>query len=378
MIWVSVTPMPDLPQRHSLASQMADILRDGMQRGLWRDRLPGERALCEKYQVSRNTVRAALRQLQQEKLVQAVHGSGNHIVGRPGKAARFLQSRDVGLLSPEPLERLRPTQTLWIDELRAMLSERGCRLHVFHGRQYFRANPGPALQRLVAENPHGCWILTLSNAAIQRWFARSEVKCVVAGSVHAGLDLPYRDLDHRAMCRHAAGMLLGLGHRRLGLVAARSQLAGDFESEAGFTEGVQKSPQSGAEVFVCRHDGTVGGICRALRWLMQPGRRPTALLVVNPFHFITVSSRLGQMGLRIPEDVSLVSRDDDSFLSFLQPEPARYVAGAQSFARGLLRPVLELLQGHQPSDRAARVTPQFIRGESLARMGTGGGTVVFP
>jgi DNA-binding LacI/PurR family transcriptional regulator len=357
--------MPNLPQRHSLASQMADILRDGIRQGAWRDRLPGERTLCEKYQISRNTLRTALGQLQRDKLIRPVHGSGNRILAKPGKIAGRLRSHDVGLLSPEPLERLRPTQTLWIDELRAMLSERGCRLHVFHGRQYFRANPGPALQRLIAENPHGCWILTLSNAAIQRWFAKNEVRCVVAGSVHAGLDLPYRDLDHRAMCRHAAGVMLGLGHRKLALVIAKSQLAGDLESEAGFVEGVQKSPAAGADAFVCRHDGSVDGIGRSLRWLMEQEPVPTALLVVNPFHYLTVCSRLVQMGWRIPEEVSVISRDEDPFLSFLVPSPARYVTGSHPFARALLRPVLELLQGHLLSERSSRIIPKFLKGDSL-------------
>lgn len=368
--------MPDLPQRNSLTSQMADILREGIRQNLWRNRLPGERALCEKYQVSRSTLRTALRQLQREKIVKAVHGSGNHILAKARGRTDELQSRDVGLLSPEPLERLRPTQTLWIDELRAMLSERGCRLHVFHGRQYFRSNPGPALERLIAENPHGCWILTLSNAAIQRWFARNEVKCVVAGSVHAGLELPYQDLDHRAMCRHAAGVLLGLGHRKLALVIAKSQLAGDLESEAGFVEGVRASPREGAEASVCRHDGTPDGIAKSLRWLMEADRPPTALLVVNPFHYLAVSSRLLQLGLRIPQDVSLVSRDDDSFLPFLLPEPARYVTGPQPFAKGLARLALQLLQGQVLSEPAARIVPQFLRGGSLASPRESGPIVV--
>jgi len=363
--------MPDLPQRHSLASQMAEILRDGMQQGLWHDRLPGERALCEKYQVSRNTLRAALAQLQREKLVQAVHGSGNRILGRPRKAAGTLRSRDVGLLSPEPLERLRPTQTLWIDELRAMLSERGCRLHVFHGRQYFRANPGPALQRLLAENPHGCWILTLSNEAIQRWFAKNEMPCVVAGSVHAGLDLPYRDLDHRAMCRHAAGVLLGLGHRKLGLIIAKSRLAGDLESEAGFLEGVRKSSHAGAEALVAHHDGSVTGIGHALRRLREQSPPVTALLVANAYHYLTVVSRLAQTGSRVPEDVSVISRDDDLFLSYLTPIPARYAADPRAMAKSLLRATQDLLAGGPSARRGQRLMPEFIHGGSASSAPSG-------
>jgi LacI family transcriptional regulator len=358
--------MPHLPQRHPLSTQTADILREGIRQGIWRDHLPGERALCKKYQISRNTLRTALGQLQREKLIRAEHGSGNRILLHPQKPASRLQSRDVGLLSPEPLERLRPTQTLWIDELRALLNEHGCRLHVFHGSQYFRANPGPALQRLSADNPHGCWILTLSNAAIQRWFARNEVRCIVAGSVHAGLDLPYRDLDHRAMCRHAAGTLLGFGHRRLALLIAKSELAGDLESEEGFVEGVKKSPHAGVEPIVCRHDGSVEGIGHALHRLLEQRPPVTALLVANAYHYLTVVSRLAQGGRRVPHDVSVISRDDDLFLSYLAPEPARYVANANALAKSLLRPVLELLEQTAPARRGLRLLPEFASGGSLA------------
>lgn len=353
-----------LPQRNSLTSQTADILREGIRQGVWRDRLPGERALCEKYQISRNTLRAALGQLQRDKLIQAMHGSGNRILTKPRKIAGRLRSYDVGLLSPEPLERLRPTQTLWIDELRAMLSERDCRLHVFHGRQYFRSNPGSALQRLIAENRRSCWILTLSNAAIQRWFAKHKVPSVVAGSVHMGLDLPYRDLDHRAMCRHAAGVMLGLGHRKLALVIAKSQLAGDLESESGFVDGVQKSPQNEAEAFICRHDGSVEGIGRALRRLMGQNPAPTAILVANAYHYLAVVSRLTQLGRRVPQDVSVISRDDDPFLSYLAPAPARYALSSHRLAKSLLEPVLELLENRPTTIQALHLMPEFSQGES--------------
>lgn len=358
--------MSVLPQRVSLSNQMVDILRAGIAHGEWREWLPGERALCEKYQVSRNTLRAALEQLKREKVIEARHGSGNRILGAARTRTGPLRSRDVALLSPEPLERLRPTQTLWIDELRSMLSERSCRLHVFHGRQYFRANPGRALQRLIAENPHGCWVLTLSNAAIQRWFARNKVRCIVAGSVHSGLDLPYRDLDHRAMCRHAAGMLLAQGHRRLALVIARSQLAGDLESEIGFVEGVRKSLHSGAEVVVGRHDGTVSGLGFVLRRLVDQDTPVTALLVANAYHYLTVVSRLAQMGRRVPQDVSVVSRDDDLFLSYLTPAPTRYAASAHVLAKSLLRPVLELLESGAPARREQLLMPDFLKGDSTS------------
>lgn len=357
--------MQHLPQRNSLVSQTADILQTEILRGTWRDWLPGERALCEKLQISRNTLRSALKQLKRDKVIEAQHGAGNRILSRPKGRRPAGQQMTVGLLTPEPLERMRPLHTLWIDELRALLIEQDCRLHLYHGQQYFRQTPGVALQKLVGQNPHGCWILSLASEPMQRWFEKSGVPCLVAGSLYPGVNLPFRDLNHRAMCRHAAGVLLGLGHRRVAMLMNKSNRAGDLESEAGFVEGMRQSGHTGVEPQVVRHEATVTSLGHALRRLMEQRPPPTALLVVNPMHYLTVSSRLAQLGLRIPQDISLISRDEDPFLSFLVPEPARYVTSPHLFAKGLLRPVLELLQGHLPSDKASMVIPQFIRGDSL-------------
>lgn len=357
--------MPAIPQRLSLIGQTGACLEAAIAAGQWREWLPAERALAASLQVSRSTLRRALAQLKREGTIRAEHGSGNRIVRAGARPRDRLRSHDVALLAPEPLERLRPTQTLWIDELRAMLSERGCRLHVIHGRHYFRRRPGAALEKLVRQHPHGCWILMLASAPCQQWFAGRGLPCIIAGSLHDGVDLPFCDLDHRTACRHAAGVLLGLGHRRLVFFAQQSPLAGDIESEGGFLEGVRRARHTDAVATVCRHDATAAGIRQALKRLMAPPDRPTALLVPNALHCLAVVSGLAQLGLQVPKEVSVISRDEDPFLSFVMPEPSRYVASPRAYARNLVLPVVELLGGGSVSKRAVSLMPRFVRGASI-------------
>lgn len=355
-----------LPQRQSLVTQTAEILNLQIEKGEWREWLPSERSLCQLLQVSRNTLRAALAQMAADGSIRAVHGAGNQILLPPGKRAAGPQAGHVALLLPEPIERLRPMHSLWIDDMRALLSERGIRLRVFHGHHYFGPNPGPALEKLITRNPHGCWILMLSDERVQRWFSENAVPCIVAGSTYAGVELPSRDLDHRVMCRHAAGVLLGLGHRRIAMLTLKSRRAGDLESEAGFVEGVRQSAHDDAEAIVIYHDESVAGVATAVNRLMKVRPRPTALLVLHPHYYLATISRLAQRGVSIPRDISVISRDDDPFLSFLAPLPARYEVSPHQLARSLLRPVLEILEGHPVSQQAARIMPKFLRGESIA------------
>jgi DNA-binding LacI/PurR family transcriptional regulator len=356
-----------LPQRQSLVAQTTSFLNAQIDSSEWREWLPSERSLCQLLQVSRNTLRSALAQLRKEGRIKAVHGAGNQITATISRArSPIARRRDVALLTPESIERLRPMQTVWIDEMRALLSERDIKLRVFHGPQYFGAHAGPALQKLVQRNAHGCWILMMAGEHVQRWFARHRVPAMVAGSTYAGIDLPFRDLDHRAICRHAAGVLLGLGHRRLAMLTPRSPRAGDLESEAGFREGVLQSRHGDARVVILQHDATKAGLMRTLDRLRKLESAPTAVLVMQPHFYLAAAGRLAQCGVRIPADMALISPHDDPFLEFVVPAPTRYVVNPHLMAKSLLRPVLELLAGDPVTQRTALIMPEFFRGESIA------------
>lgn len=355
-----------LPQRHSLEEQTAAVLQEEIAKGTWRDWLPGERSLCDMLQVSRHTLRAALVQLRGAGVINSEQGVGNRIVaGRGNLEEKPSRAQDVGLLVSGALDNLLPKHILWIDQLRAMLGEHGCRLHTFHGRKFSQRDPGRALHRLLAQHEHKCWILVLSAEAVQKWFEKQKVPCVVAGTIYSGISLPYCDLDHRAICRHAAGLLLSRGHRQMALVIQKSRRAGDLESEAGFTEGIRQSAHRDTEVMIGYHDATAGGIVATVKRLMQRRPTPTALLVNNPFHYLTVVGSLARLGLRVPEDVSVVSRDGEPYFPYLIPAPTHYMIDPRHFARSLLVPVLQLLQGGVITKRVLHIMPEFRPGQSV-------------
>ena len=238
-----------IPHR-TVASQIAAQLRADLGKGTWTGWLPSERVLSRTVQASRNTVRAALEQLKADGLIAPVRGLGNRVIGTVTSPPSRDDAKTVGVLIPEPIGRLRPLIALWIDELKDLLIEEGYRLRIHEGRQYYQTNPARALERLIGQHHHRAWVLTLSSEAMQRWFARRDTPCLVAGSTYPEVTLPHYDLDYRAICRHAAGVLLRLGHRRLALLNRESRRAGDVDSERGFLEGVRASPHAEAAAAI--------------------------------------------------------------------------------------------------------------------------------
>ncbi|MDR0901328.1 MAG: substrate-binding domain-containing protein [Opitutaceae bacterium] len=358
-----------IPQRNSLVSQVAGTIQSGIDQNVWREWLPGERTLAESLHVSRNTLRAAIAQLGRAGVVRAERPLGTRIVSKRGGAGSEKKRRVVALLMPEPITALRPKIALIVDELRGHLAELGLRLHLFHGEHYFAAGASRRLQRLVADNPHDCWILTLVPDRVKQWFQDQGVPCVVSGTCGAGLKLPFVDLDYHALCRHAAGQMTSLGHKRVVFLTEKSNKAGDVASERGFLEGIASASGRDVEGCVVHHQNTNNSVLKTLDRLFHggpSGPRPTAMLVANPHFYLLALTYLHGLGLRVPADISLVCRDDDSFLNYVHPAPTRYSFDEASFTRHLFRLVIQTVKGSHIVRNDIRIMPDYGKGATLA------------
>jgi len=352
----------------TLTSQVAEHLRLELSKGGWGEWMPSERNLTNSLQVSRKTLRKALGRLQNEGLVETIHGLGTRILVKAKNGSVSVSSKKppvVVLLTPEPLERMRPYTSHWVNHLKSMLIEHGARLLPIDGRKYFSRRPGNALARLISQHTANCWVLGHSREDTQRWFAENGLPCVIAGSCHAGVDLPDLDVDHFAICRHAVGRLLAAGHRHVAMLNAKTGRAGDVESEAGFVAGMRGAQYGSIVPQVINHEHSVDHLCKALAHLLDQKHPPTALLVSDPTDYLTVVSVLAQSRLRVPQDISVICRDDDYYLNALVPTPTCYVCTPSSYARHLLKSILHVIEGETVTPRHVRIFPKYSKGETL-------------
>lgn len=344
---------------------MAQLLRSEIAAGTWLNRLPGERVLAARFQVSRRTLRAALAELRADGTLdtRASHAS---LISGDEVAVNSAEERRVVLLLPQPLEMTRPFTMLWVNHLTALLQDTQLRLVVMPGPKFYRVRPARSLTLLTDTQPARCWILARSHRPLQEWFSAAKIPALVCGSAHSGVTLPSVDIDHRAECRHAAGYFRRFGHRDLALFLDKAGLAGDAESEKGFREGLASADGDlHARVTTVRCDRTVTSIRRALRMLLSLPAPPTALLVSNSYTYLTVQSLLAAEGRRVPQDISIISRDEEPFLPFLHPNPTRYSARPARFASALYRALKHVIAGGGKG-LTTRIMPEFVAGESVA------------
>jgi DNA-binding LacI/PurR family transcriptional regulator len=354
-----VTTHPRIPRRASLVAQTAEILRDDIHNGVWREWLPGELELCRQFQVSRVTLRAALAKLQHEGLLQAVQGRRRRVLV-PARRAAALTNRIV-FLSPAPLHALPQFIVFLIDELREHLAAAGWHLDFQTIRPPHTRRLDASLDALVQRLRPAACVLYRSTRPVQEWFSRHGLPAVISGSRHEGVNLTAVDVDYRAGCFHAAGLFQARGHRHLALLNPRAALAGDRESEDGFRDGARR----GSRVTIAHHDGNPADVCAKLDELLALADPPTALLVSSAQHVLTVLGHLAQRNRQLPRDLALISRDDEPYLAHVIPTVARYSTDSDLFARKLCRVVLDLAGNRLPRPREHRLIPRFIPGDTL-------------
>ncbi len=357
-----------LPDRRSLVERVTDTLVAEIQGGRWEEWLPQERSLAQTFGVSRNTLRAALIRLRKQGMVEPIRGQGYRLAMIPPAikrrgAKRLPQRETVVILSPEPMNWLRPSLGILIDELRVILFKQGLALEVHNGKHYYSSGSPQLLAKLVSQHPAICWILIRASERVQQWFSQQKIPCVISGSPYPGVDLPSVDIDLRAVGAHAAGRLLGLGHRNL-LLVVESGSAGQSACESGFRGMVEKTP--GTRLAALRHSTNIQEVRQMIIKQMIRKPQPTGILIASSYYYLTVSGALHQLGLRVPEDVSLVCTDSDHFLPYMVPEAGHYDFSHETFARKLAQKVNKVVHSEALPQRHVRIFPTFVPGASLA------------
>lgn len=361
--------MHRIPRRISLIVQTQEVILQGVRSGRWQGRLPGERRLCEELQVSRWTLRGALTMLARQKVIRIAHGQACTIISRSRTIPLRKQTAGdwhVGLITPEPLWRLRPFVALWVDALRVRLQAQGGDLHLYDGASFYGKGCAAALEKLTQHAPHDCWGLLLSTHAMQKWFRDRGLPVVAIGSSFEDVQLASVDVAYRAVGRHAAGLLLAQGHRRIAWLSADVTLAGVMECRRGFSEAFATTRYADAELIMCQHTGTPPDICRTLDRLRRRPEPPTALYLQQSSSLLTTLTHLAQVGLRAPRDLSIIVAEDEPYFRHLVPEIARYASEPDGFARRIVRFLKQAVEGTLQPGAQAHIMPTFMPGGTIA------------
>lgn len=133
------------------------------------------------------------------------------------------------------------------------------------------------------------------------------------------LDVDAVIIDNEGGAAAAVEHLIGLGHRRIGVIHGPLSCTPGSGRWAGAVSVLKRFGLPSEKPYVLEGDFRKASGYRLTRRLMELPDPPTALFVGNNLMTIGAYECLRDMRLRIPEDISLVGFDDFDLANYLDP-----------------------------------------------------------
>ncbi|HTP00208.1 MAG TPA: LacI family DNA-binding transcriptional regulator [Anaerolineales bacterium] len=152
--------------------------------------------------------------------------------------------------------------------------------------------------------------------------------------------------------------LLGLGHRRIGFVSGRDELESANRRLKGYQDALANAGIPMDEGLIASGDYTTETGAKCARQLLAVKHRPTAIFASNDQSAMGVYQVAADMGLRIPEDLSIVGFDnimESKYMGLTTVD--QFISEMGSVATNML---IELIQGESLDSQTYQMKTQLV------------------
>ena len=160
--------------------------------------------------------------------------------------------------------------------------------------------------------------------------------------------------------------LVNLGHRRIGFISGPRDNVSSRKRQQAFEEALAHHGLKLEKAFVAEGAFTYESGVKAAGRLLESRPRPTAIFAANDEMAFGVMNVANSLGIRVPDDLSVVGFDGTKFATFVIPSLSTIRRPSSEMARLAAQKLLALVDEGPDAARAfeSMVSPQFVPRES--------------
>lgn len=287
------------------------------------DRLETEAEIAQRFSFSRQTVRQALTNLEQEGIIEKIQGSGSYIRRQLPRENKLALTRSVTIISSYTDSYIFPRI---LQSMAAVLEKSGYSTRIMFTNNR-RETERKILTQLIQSNSSDPLIIEPVTSAIPnpnlslyQTLKERGIPILFFNTFYPQADLPHVSLDDVATGRAVTDYLISIGHRRIGCLFKNDDGQG-YRRYQGYEEALQDAKIPIDERRVCWVDTIkFREMLKKDSWIIDRLRDCTAVVCYNDEAAYMLTELCQENGVRIPEDLSLVSIDN-SRLTELAPVP---------------------------------------------------------
>jgi LacI family transcriptional regulator len=176
-------------------------------------------------------------------------------------------------------------------------------------------------------------------------------------------------LDNVKGMKLAVGHLVALGHTRIGMIAVPTNVTTGQERVEGYRLALAQNNIRFNERLVAYADFSIDNAYESTKRLLSHRSRPTALLPISGPTTAGALKAVRELGLAIPDDVSIIGFDEFDYAELLTPALSTIAQPESDFGVVGIGLLLKEMQGKNIKERTVVLPPRLIERSSCRRLG---------
>jgi DNA-binding LacI/PurR family transcriptional regulator len=338
------------------------------------DKFPSERKLVKTSGLSLLTVRQSLMRLEKKGLIIRRQGAGSFVTSREPIAERIWVSVVVMSFDTEMSAGYQFIYSAWMHGVSRVADKAGVQLSMVDLGIF--KDPRERLDEMSRQEkgPSG-WLFSQVHSWMLDYLVGSESRLpmkhgIIADKLMDGR-LNVATVDFAGAAAEAAAKFYALGHRRMAYIGSFGNLRhegwmnglknlGIYEQNADL---IVPDPVPVYTLIVAEENGYVAG-----KELLRRQNRPTAIFCTNDSRAIGVLRAAQELGVKVPEELSVIGFDNIPGSEHLKPPLATFSPPWEDVGEAAMKLLLSWLEkGNRYKPQTKTLKIPFIERESLGK-----------
>lgn len=196
--------------------------------------------------------------------------------------------------------------------------------------------------------------------------SRDYVPVMLVDRYYEGNPLPYVTTNNYKGGYDATRLLIDAGHRNIACIQGVRSSAPNNERVRGYRDAMEEAGLGSMELVAGSEFSIQNGYLET-KLLLSRADKPTAVFALSNNITLGVLKALREAGLRIPDDLSLVSFDNYAYMDYMEPPITRVGQPVEDMAMLATKILFDRIEGLSPGASQLRLSPTVIPGASIAR-----------
>jgi LacI family transcriptional regulator len=173
-------------------------------------------------------------------------------------------------------------------------------------------------------------------------------------------------VDYSKGIREAVRHIVSLGHQRIGFISGPLTLKSARTRRSAFLKCIAACGIADGQRSVVEGNHKIDGGEGAMMQLLSLSKPPTAVLTSNDLTAIGALRTITRVGLRVPDDISVVGFDDIELSRFTQPPLTTIRLSRDELGRKAFDALYETVAGQRRTGQEIEVSTVLVERESTA------------